>query len=405
MKILIISQYFWPENFRVNDLAVELQERGHEITVLTGWPNYPDGSIFPEFREQPEKYSDYHGINVLRVPLLPRGKSSLALLANYICFVLSASLLGPVKLAGMNFDRIFVFEPSPVTVGLPAILIKYLKKAPIAFWVLDLWPETLMAVGVVKSKRLIKWIGLLVSFIYKHCDLLLAQSRSFVNNLNNYCNLPDKVQYFPSWAEDIFTRKNIKPAIEIPGAPAETFNIMFAGNIGDAQDFVSILEAAELLRDRKDIRWLIVGDGRMADWVKQESHLRRLDGQFIMLGRYSLQQMPSFYTAADALLVTLKAKEIFSMTIPGKVQPYLASGKPIVGMLNGEGATVIRESGAGYVCDAGDGQALAKIITEMASLSHKERERMGESGRAYYQTQFDKKVLIDRLESWLVAMD
>lgn len=405
MKILVVSQYFWPENFRINDLVVELQERGHEITVLTGWPNYPDGFIYSDFRKQPKEYSNYNGIKVLRVPLLPRGKSSINLVANYLCFVLSASLLGPIKLAGIKVDRIFVFEPSPVTVGLPAIVIKFLKKAPIAFWVLDLWPETLTAVGVVKSKFLIKWINALVSFIYKHSDLLLAQSRSFVNNLNNYCDTHKKVKYFPAWAEDIFVQKNIKPAIEIPPASSDAFSLMFAGNIGDAQDFNSILVAAEILRERKDVRWLIVGDGRMADWVKEESRLRGLDEKFIMLGRYSLNRMPSFYAAADALLVSLKAKDIFSMTIPGKLQPYLASGKAIIGMLNGEGASVIRESGAGYVCNAGDGPGLAKIIADMASLSHQRRGEMGESGRIFYKKHFDKKVLIDRLESWLIAMD
>ncbi|VAX13591.1 Putative glycosyltransferase [hydrothermal vent metagenome] len=403
MKILIVSQYFWPENFRVNDLAIELQSRGHEVTVLTGKPNYPDGVIFPDYRDKPEKYLNYNGVKVFRVPLLPRGTGSIRLFLNYLSFVFSASILGPVKLSGRKFDRIFVFEPSPITVGLPAIVLKYIKKAPILFWVLDLWPETLSAINVIKSKIALKYVGVLVSFIYKNSDLLLAQSRSFISSMKNYCDSAEKIQYFPSWAEDIFFESDIRPAKEVPVTAPGMFSVMFAGNIGDAQDFSSILDAAELLKVHTNIRWLIVGDGRMAEWVKQEAQRRGLDKNFIMLGRHSLERMPSFYTVADALLVSLKDETIFSMTIPGKVQSYLASGKPIVAMLNGEGAKIIQEAGAGYVCNAGDGQGLSEIILEMASNSDEERSLMGKSGRKYYKEEFDKNVLIDRLESWLVS--
>ncbi|HEB56706.1 MAG TPA: glycosyltransferase WbuB [Gammaproteobacteria bacterium] len=403
MKILIVSQYFWPENFRVNDLAIELQSRGHEVTVLTGKPNYPDGVIFPDYRDKPEKYLNYNGVKVFRVPLLPRGVGSVRLFLNYLSFVFSASILGPVKLSGRKFDRIFVFEPSPITVGLPAIVLKYFKKAPILFWVLDLWPETLSAINVVKSKIVLKYVGVLVSFVYKNSDLLLAQSRSFIGSMKNYCDSAEKIRYFPSWAEDIFFEDDIRPAKEVPVTESSMFSIMFAGNIGDAQDFSSILDAAELLKVHTNIRWLIVGDGRLAEWVKQEIQTRGLDKNFIMLGRHSLERMPSFYAVADALLVSLKDETIFSMTIPGKVQSYLASGKPIVAMLNGEGARVIQEAGAGYVCNAGDGQGLSEIILEMASNSDEERSQMGKSGRKYYKEEFDKNVLIDRLESWLLS--
>ncbi len=403
MKILIVSQYFWPENFRVNDLAIELQCRGYEVTVLTGKPNYPDGVIFPDYRDKPEKYLNYNGIKIFRVPLLPRGTGSIRLFLNYLSFVFSASILGPVKLSGRKFDKIFVFEPSPITVGLPAIVLKYIKRAPIVFWVLDLWPETLSAIDVIKSKIVLRYVGVLVSFIYRHCDLLLAQSRSFISSMNNYCEAPEKIQYFPSWAEDIFSENSVLPAKEVSVAETDTFSVMFAGNIGNAQDFSSILDAAEILKDHANIRWLIVGDGRMAEWVRHESLRRGVDKNFIMLGSYPLERMPSFYAAADALLVSLKDEKIFSMTIPGKVQSYLASGKAIVAMLNGEGARVIQEAGAGYVCNAGNGLGLSKKILEMASLSRAKRSQMGQAGRKYYQSEFDKNILIDRLESWLLS--
>jgi glycosyltransferase involved in cell wall biosynthesis len=401
MKILIVSQYFWPENFRINDLALELQNRGHQVTVLTGWPNYPAGNIFPDFRAKPKNYSNYNGIKVIRVPLIPRGKGVASLIANYLCFMVSASIFGPLKLAGLKFDKIFVNQLSPVTVALPAIVLKYIKKAPVVLWVLDLWPESLTAVGAVKSKKIIKWVGILVSFIYNHCDQLLAQSRSFMDNIRGYCKEPRDIGYFPSWAEDSFLQNSNFLASEVPASANKMFSIMFAGNIGDAQDFQSILSAADILKSRADIRWLIVGDGRASDWVRHECQLRGLGEQFIMLGSYPLDRMPSFYATADALLVSLKAGATFSKTIPGKLQSYLVSGKPIIGMINGEGALVIRDSGAGYVCDAGNVEDLVKIVSSMASLSSKERAKMGASGKNYYQSEFNKSVLVDRLESWL----
>lgn len=401
MKILIVSQYFWPENFRVNDLVLELQERGHDITVLTGLPNYPDGKVFRNFKKSPQEYSNYKGINVVRVPLIARGKGKIRLIANYFSFAFLASILGPLKLTGKKFDVIFVYEPSPVTVGLPAITLKYIKKAPVVFWALDLWPETLEAVGVVKSKRIIKAIGLLVSFIYNRCDLLLAQSRSFIDCMQRYCKASNKIQYFPSWAEDTFSNAEIEIAEEVPVANSKMFSVMFAGNMGDAQDFPTILNAAEILKGHKNIRWLIVGDGRVSEWVKQECNNRGLDDNILLLGSYPIDRMPSFYASADVLLVSLKNEEVFNMTIPGKVQSYLASAKPIVGMLNGEGADVICESGAGYVSDAGDATALVKNVLKMASLSVQQRENLGRSGREYYKKEFDKNKLIDRLENLL----
>jgi len=403
MNILIVSQYFWPENFRVNDLSSELVDRGHVVTVLTGVPNYPDGKVFREFKKCPENYSNYSGVDVVRVPLISRGKSGFRLFANYLSFAFMASILGPIKLKGKKVDVIFVFQTSPVTVGLPAVLLKYIKKVPVTFWALDLWPETLEAMGVVKSKIIIKAIGLLVSFIYNRCDLLLAQSRSFIVYMQRHCNSSSTIEYFPSWAEDTFSNPHVKPASEVPNANSKMFSLMFAGNIGDAQDFPSILNAAERLKEHKDIRFLIVGDGRVASWVKKECSKRGLSKNTLLLGSYPVEKMPSFYAASDALLVSLKNEEIFNMTIPGKLQSYMASAKPIIGMLNGEGADILSKSGAGFVSAAGDSTGLAENILKMAKLSFPDRLNMGVSGRNFYKQEFDKKISIDRLESLLLS--
>ncbi|MEO8409195.1 MAG: glycosyltransferase family 4 protein [Propionivibrio sp.] len=403
MQILVVSQYFWPENFRINDLVTELAGLGHDVTVLTGYPNYPSGSVFEDFKKNPEAFQRYGAVRVVRVPLISRGTSALRLLLNYFSFALSACTIGAWRLRSKPFDVIFAFEPSPITVGIPAALMRWLKKAPLVFWVLDLWPETLQAVGVVNSKRVLGAVGVLVSFIYSRCDLILAQSRSFIPQIRKYC-LPDsRVDYFPSWSDSTFDFERIEAASEIP--PAENqFSILFAGNIGDAQDFPAILQAAAVLKSDRRIRWLIVGDGRSANWVREEIERRELKDNVLMLGRFPVERMASFFKHADALLVSLKDTPIFAMTIPGKLQSYLAAGIPVLAMLNGEGAEIVRRSGAGLACPAGDGHALADAVGRLFAMSREERGAMGEKGLEISSTEFDRRTLISRLITWFESL-
>ncbi|MDP2782159.1 glycosyltransferase family 4 protein [Devosia sp.] len=404
MRLLIVSQYFWPENFRINDLVKEMVERGHDVTVLTGIPNYPEGRVNPAFCAEPHRFSEWAGARIVRVPMLARGQGTLRLLLNYLSFVVSASMLGTWKLRGQNFDAIFVYQLSPVTSALPAVLLRAIKQAPIAMWVLDLWPETLSAVGVVRSKWVLAAVGRLVGFIYRRCDLILAQSKSFVSAIKRYADAGQQVEYFPSWAESVFDGAEVEPAPEVP-VVSDSFNVMFAGNIGDAQDFPSILKAAELLRDQHSISWLIVGDGRTAGWVTAEIERRNLAERVIMLGRFPLERMPAFFQHADALLVSLKDEPIFALTIPGKVQSYLATGIPLIAMLNGEGAKVIFESGSGLVCPAGDAEGLARSVLALSRMSREQRQEMGLLAKRAYSREFDREVLMDRLEYWLLSLE
>ena len=318
---------------------------------------------------------------------------------NYVSFALSACLLGAWRLRSLSFEVIFVFEPSPITVGLPAVLLRRLKRVPLVFWVLDLWPETLEAVGVVKSPRVLKAVGGLVSFIYNRCDLVLAQSRSFIPAIRKHCRPDMRVEYFPSWSDTSFDFSSVEPASEVPpGGPF--FNVMFAGNIGDAQDFPAILDAAENLKGDGRVRWLIVGDGRSAEWVRSEVIRRGLSDCFLMLGQYPVERMPSFFAHADALLVSLKDTPIFAMTIPGKLQSYLASGIPVLAMLNGEGSEIVSMSRSGLSSPAGDGVALAESIRKLLRLPDAELAEMGAHGLALSQTEFDRQILITRLLAW-----
>lgn len=404
MKILLISQYFWPEEFRINELAAMMAERGHQITVLTGIPNYPGGRYFPGYGCLRQKKQRYKGIDIVRVPLISRGKGGhIRLALNYLSFALTGCLLGPIKCRD-GYDAVFVYEPSPITVGLPAIVMKRFKSAPILFWVQDLWPESLVATGSVHSNVILKIVDVLVRFIYARCDRILVQSRSFVDAIVRLGVEPSKIEYFPNSAEAIFD--NARGSLtEIPDVQfPEGFRIMFAGNIGAAQDFETILKTAELLREQEDIHFVIVGDGRMLPWVREQLDIRGLARTVHLLGRHPLKSMPAFYARADVMLVTLRKDPIFALTIPAKVQSYLACSRPIVAALDGEGARVVEESGAGLVCPAEDPQSLAKTILTVYNMKREEREEMALRGRTYFENNFKSDILLHRLIKWLVEL-
>ncbi|WPN99859.1 glycosyltransferase family 4 protein [Pseudomonas sp. MUP55] len=399
LKILVVTQYFWPENMRINDLVRDFVERGHEVTVLTGLPNYPEGAIYEPFRNCPSEFENYSGAQVVRVPLIPRGTRSFSLILNYFSFFVAASVLGPWKLRNKKIDVVFVYAVSPIMAAIPALVIGRIKKAPVFIWVLDLWPETLRAVGVLKNTALLSLVGKLVSWIYNRADYLLLQSHGFLESVKRYCtrDMPsERLVYFPSWAEDEFSKSSF-PITSLLQPDGAFFTILFAGNLGEAQDFPAIAQAVQSLQNKISIRWVFVGDGRMSQWLADEVRAREL-GNVLLLGRHPLEEMPALFACADALLVSLKTNDVFEKTIPGKVQAYLASGKPILGMIDGEAARVIDDSGAGLSCASGDAEALARITLELATMTSERRASMGNSGREYYLKNYSKPTLLTRLE-------
>lgn len=399
MKLLVVSQYFWPENFRINDLVSDMVARGHDVTVLTGQPNYPSGQFFPGYGWKKPDAEDYRGAKVVRVPLVPRGKArAVQLMLNYLSFAAFATLGVWLRLRG-RFDAVFVFEVSPVTVGIPAIAAGRRFGAPVFFWVLDLWPESLTAAGGVRSPWLLRPVERLVRWIYRNCARVLVQSRSFVPEVARHGVPASRILYFPSWGESLFQPLQEADSALLPPMP-EGFKVLFAGNIGEAQDMPAVLNAAERLRDRADIHWLIVGDGRMAAWAREEVQRRGL-AQVHFLGRHPLEAMPHFYAAADALLLPLKREPIFALTIPGKLQSYLACARPVLAMLDGEGGRIVQEAGAGLACPAGDAEGLADHVLRLVAMPEAERREMGRNGRTYYEANFDRARLFDQLETWL----
>lgn len=401
MNILIVTQYFWPESFRINDLALGLKERSHQVTVLTGIPNYPIGQFFPGYGVFRQITQEYNGIKIIRVPLVPRGNNTGWRLAlNYLSFALSASFLGPFYCRS-DFDLIFVAQYSPVTVAIPAIILRKLKGIRLMFWIQDLWPESLSATGAVRNPLILNMIGKLVRNIYSYCDQVLVQSEGFFSHVEGMGVDPGRVRYFPNWAEEMYkplkVEKDVSENLDVPTG----FRVMFAGNIGAAQDFGTILAAAERLKAYPDIQWVILGDGRMRPWVEQQIQDRELAGTVHLLGRHPLERMPRYFSLADVMFVTLKREPIFALTIPGKVQSYLACGRPIIAALDGEGARVVERAGAGLTCPAEDAEALGDRVLAMYRMSVSEREAMGLRGRAYFEAHFERKMLLDRLEGWM----
>lgn len=404
MRILIVTQYFWPENFRINDLTLGLVERGHNIQVFTGVPNYPGGKFYDGYRALNKTADDFNGIVVHRSPLIPRGQGGgFRLTLNFLSFASFASILAPFYCRG-KFDIIFVYEPSPITVGLPAIVLKKFKSIPIIFWMQDLWPESLTATGAVRSTVIIKIVELLVRFIYKASDQILVQSKAFIPSVLASGVNHKKVIYYPNSAETLY--KSLDVELDTPERELlpDGFLVTFAGNIGAAQDFRTILDAAERLKSHKDIHFIILGDGRMSQWVKEQVTARELEKTVHLLGRYPIEAMPRYFALSDALLVTLKKEPIFALTIPSKVQSYLACAKPIIAAMDGEGSRVIEEAGAGLTCPAESPEDLANSVLKFYNMPKEDREEIGRKGRAYFENNFEREMLLDRLEDLIVKV-
>ena len=398
MRVLIVTSYFWPENFRINDLAIGLRERGHEITVLTNMPNYPEGNYFPGYGAFTKWAEDYQGIKIVRIPQIPRGNGrSLRLGLNYISSAAMLSLLGPL-FCRAEYDLIFVPQLSPVTIGFPAIVLQKIKRLPVVFWILDIWPESLSATGAVGNPRILDAVGHMVRSIYRRCDRILVSSKGFIKSVEATGGYSRAIEYFPNWVEPEYTVPASRNCVESLPYMAEGFRIMFAGNIGAAQDFETILLAAEQLKAIKDIHWIILGDGREAGWVREQVERRSLTGQFHLLGRYPAAMMPLFFAQADVMLMTLKKAPIFALTAPGKLQSYMACGKPIISGMDGEGAHLVEQSGAGFACPAESPSAIAKCVLDLYNMPKEEREKIGERGRRYCAEHFDRDRQFARLE-------
>ena len=397
MNILILTQYFYPENFRINDFAKEFKRRGHDITVLTSVPNYPKGKFYKGYGIFKKNREIYEGIKIYRAPVIPRGNgSNIRLSLNYISYVFGATFRS-FFLLNKKIDIIFVFEPSPITVCLPAIFLKKIKKIPICFWVLDLWPEIISSVTNINEKLVNTIFNPIVKYIYRNSDKILVSSEGFINSIHKKGISKSKIVFYPQWAEAFFKPINIRKNL-LNNVPKNSFKIMFAGNIGESQDFPSILEAAKLLKDKLNIHWVILGDGRKKKWVELKIKEYDINHCFHLLGSFPIEKMPEFYSQADCMLFSLKKEYIFSITIPAKVQSYLACKKPIIAMIDGEAAKIINNAKCGLTCPSGEYKNLADNILQLSSMSQKELIELGDNSIKFYKKTFEREMLMNKAE-------
>lgn len=403
MRILILSQYFWPETFIINDLAATLQQIGHDVTVATGKPNYPSGMIAEGYRERGVKTEKFaEGVRVVRVPLRPRGNGGAWNLArNYLSFAANASWHLPKALRRQQYDVIFVFAVSPITAAIPAILLKALKRSHLAIWVQDLWPESLEATGYVRSRVILKTVEVMVRLIYDAADTLLVQSEAFLAPVSRFASV-DKIVVFPNFAP-------VNPSMERPIDPAvkalfaDGFTVVFAGNLGKAQNLDTMLDTAERLHARvAQIRFIVAGTGSEFERLQKLVQERRLRNVHL-LGWLDSATIPDFYRHADALLVTLGDTPALRATIPSKIQAYMQAGRPLLGALEGEAARIIREAGAGMTVASGDSAALSQAILTFARMSSTKRAEMGRNARNYFLEHFETERAARTLVSILAS--
>lgn len=385
MKILVVSQYYYPEPFRITDICENLAKRGHEVTVLTGQPNYPEGKIYNDYKNEYSK-EEINNVRVIRTKISPRRKGAFSLLLNYLSFPYYSKKV--IKEIDRDFDLVFINQLSPVMSALPGL--KYSKKngKKTILYCLDLWPESLVSGGISTKSFIYKIFARWSKSIYRSADKILISSKSFKDKFEKY-NIT--THYLPQYAEDFYGQ-------QFEDTLNSKFNVTFAGNIGEMQSVETILFAAEILKQHLDIEFNIYGDGSKFEEIKRLKNKLKLDN-LILHGRVDSSLMPKVFCSSDVLLVTLKKEPNISKTLPGKVQSYMASSKPIIAAIDGETALVLEESRAGYYCEAEDYIGLSKLILE--AKNNPRLESLGKNGKTYYDNNFSKEHFYQSLEKFM----
>ncbi len=401
-KILVICQHFWPETFRITDICEGLVEKGYEVDVLCGIPNYPAGKFFKDYGYFKNRRQNYKGINIIRVPEIPRGNNTnLRIFLNYISFPFCSLFYIPMLLR-KDYDRILVYQLSPVFMALPGIIISKLKKIKLYIYICDFWPHSLLSILHFKNKTAINIITKMSYWHYRKADGLIGVFKGIQTRLISDIGIPKlKTLYVPQAAEKVYEREDFDQMLH--DRFAGKFNIVFAGNINPAQCFDVVTQAAMMVKqkDYKDINYIIIGEGMSKKWLVDEVEKLGLTDAFFFEGFMPVEEVPKYQTLADALIVALSKSPLFEYGVPAKVQSYMASGKPIVGAMDGEGQRLVNSSGCGICVPSGDVKGLAKAIIALVDLSPAERNKMGIKGRAYHFKHFERDYNLSRLEEFV----
>ena len=395
--ILVISQYFYPEQFRINDICKEWVKRGYKVTVVTGIPNYPQGKFYDHYGLFKRKRETYNGINIVRIPIVPRGKNSITLAINYLSFVVSGCLWK--CFTRIKADYVFIYEVSPMTQALPGIWYARKQQIPCYLYVTDLWPENVEIVAGIKNKMILNIIGAMVDYIYKRCDRIFTSSNSFIKAINERGVKHDKLEFWPQYAEDFYLPID-KASVNIQEIPSDgAFNIIFAGNIGVAQGLDILSKTAQILKQKNiKVRFNIVGDGRYKNALISSTKECDVSEMFNFVDKQPATRIPYFMAKCDAALICLSKSKVFSITLPAKLQSCLACGIPIIVSADGEIQEVIRKAEAGVCSNAGDAVMLAAKICELVGKSSSELEQMSRNALEYSKTYFNKENLLNKMD-------
>ncbi len=397
MRVAILTQYYPPEPIpKPHELARGLTDRGHKVTVVTGFPNYPAGKLYPNTHLRLWKWESVDGIRVLRLPLYSdHSRFAVRRVLNYGSFAVSAVLLG--SLLSGPVDAIFAEHP-PVTTGLAAWILGRVRRARFLFAVNDLWPESVEATGMVRNQGFLRFIGRLERFVYKRAAAIAVISNGIKQNLIGKGVPPEKVHVIPHWADESLYRP-VPPDPELARnlGMAGRFNVVFAGQLGLAQGLDVVLNAADELADIPDIQFIMVGDGTDAERLRRVAGERGLNN-VRFLGHQPAVQMPHIFAISDVLLVHLRDEPLFRITIPSKTIAYMACGRPVLMAVEGDAADLIRTAGAGVTCRAGDAKDLAETVRRLSTMSRAALENMGRAGREAFVKSYSRGVLLDRYE-------
>lgn len=394
MKILVICQHYWPENFRVTEICEALVERGHQVTALVGLPNYPTGIIPEEYKHFKNRNQWHNGVEIKRCFEIGRRPGKIGLAVNYVSYMTSAFI--KALFHKRDYDVIYAFSTSPVLMSLPAALLRCFTKTKFMIYVLDIWPACLAAMNVTEGSLLYRFMKPVSRWIYARADTLIYSSKRFQSYLKKVHGIEvDDQYYMPQFADDVFSQK--LP----PKEKRDVCNLVFAGNIGKMQAVEVLIEAAGLLRD-EPVCWHIVGDGSNFENCKQLAESLHLEDKVIFYGRKPLEEMPKYYSMADAMLVSMRNDISVNDTLPGKVQSYMAAGKPVLGSIAGETEYVIKQANCGFCASPDDPAAFAAIVKQFLSADN--QLQMGQNGAEYYHKYFTKEHHMNKLERLLMDL-
>lgn len=401
-RICIFTNHFYPEDFKANDVAFELAKNGFEVSVVTAVPDYPKGKFFDGYGIFKKSLEVVNGCKVYRLPIIPRGKGgAIRLVLNYASYYLCARIFTFFHKFFCKYDAVFVHLTSPFFIGKCAVALKRRQKIPLVFWVLDLWPESLTAAAGITSPLVINPQNRMVANVYKNCDKILIGSKGFEKSILEKGDFKDKLVYFPNWAEDVSAAeisdevKNAKPFCYFT---EDDFVLLFAGNIGEAQNIDCILDAVVKVKNERRIKFIFLGDGRAREHLEQRAEDENLLEHTVFFpGRFPIETMPYFMHKADVLMVSLKDALIFNLTVPSKVQFYMAQGKPILAMLNGDGADLVNEAKCGIAVEAGNSAAFADAVLKLSAMPKDDLALMGQNGGQFYERNFRKDLRIKQL--------